>query len=200
MRFFIAVALYVVIILSNSAFATEKQLIQFTVVPEDSYITYSPLVAYSDPIITKRFDITEGVISVYVFTARCGTKYIQFGTSSFNTDPSTTPYEDFILPEGATGDLTLDTFYASSWGRCQMIYCDSYDLGGTTYCTSSDPFSEIAGSLIGDELIISGVSQHEIRYEFSIKAIKTEPTVSDFPWELLIPILTSPKSHSQINN
>ncbi len=176
-------------LICNESLAYCDRHIQFNIIPEESWINYTPLYDPDNPSPTERFDIISGTISIFINQPACGDIYIRFETSSIITDPINLPHGDFKLPEGVAGIFNNNTFTATSYGACGEFYCSLYNEGGTHMCVSTNPFETISGTLIGNELSITGINNIEPSYHFNIKAIKIKASRSCFPWHILLPSL-----------
>lgn len=160
---------------------------QFSVIPEYSRITYTPLSDPGNPAPTEQFDIISGSFNIYIRMAACGSIFINFESSSFITNPDNLPYGIFKLPEHVAGELKNNTFSATSYGSCGQIFCDWYNVGGTIQCVVTNFAEKISGTLFGNEIDIYGVNNIEPSYHFYIKAIRVQSSRSCFPWHILLP-------------
>ncbi len=177
-----------------AAYAFDGRTLSFKIIPEESFLTYSPNIAPGGGSVTEQFEIVSGNFSVYIYTATCGTKYIRFDTSEVITDPLELPYGSFFLPTGVAGNLENNSFEATSFGWCNAAYCDFYGSPGSIQCMPGSFISLVSGSLSNKEMILSGVAEIKSsidRYSFSIKAIQLEPERSNFNWELFMPAIKS---------
>jgi hypothetical protein len=177
------------IFMCNRSFAYCDRHIQFSIIPDDSWITYTPISDPDNPSPTERFGIKSGTIDIYIHQPVCGYVYIRFENSSVITNPLILPYGDFKLPEGVAGVLDHDTFTATSYGACGEFYCSLHNEGGTVQCFVTNIFETITGVLYENELNISGINDIEPSYHFHIKAVKSKASRSCFPWHILLPSL-----------